>query len=183
MARTANFQALRRAVVDASFSDLWKAAVLEWEVTSVTEHPDSAGECVCGQTNLLWMYTITNQSNGAELFPIGSQCVHHFERSDLNQQIDVLKKLILLRAAAQAGEQITMTTDYYSRATLEYLYESGAFTPDQYNWNDGVNDVDFLLKMFGVRDKGAIDRKKKWRTTKLIENKIVPFVLADERLH
>ena len=129
MAKTANFQALRRAVVNASVADRWKAAVLEWEVTSVEEHPDSEGECVCGQTNLLWMYTITNETSGAELFPIGSTCVNHFERTDLSQQVTVFRKLVHLRTAIREGQQITLTTDYFSRAVLDHLYDAGAFPP------------------------------------------------------
>lgn len=182
MAKTANFDALRRAVVGASVANRWKSAVLEWEVASVEEHPTSEGECVCGQTNLLWMYTITNTTNRSELFPIGSTCVNHFERSDLNQQVAVFRKLVELRSAARDGERITLTTDYFSRAVLDYLYDAGVFTPDDYNEHDGWNDWDFLRKMFGVRDKTTISTKRKWKIRKLLDQKVIPFVLSDKRL-
>jgi hypothetical protein len=182
MATTANFQALRRAVIDMSVASKWKTAILEWAVTSVEEHPDSEGECICGQTNLLWMYTITNVTNHAEMFPIGSSCVNHFERSDLNQQVAVFRKLVQLRGAARAGSQITLTTEYFSRAVLDYLFDAGAFTPDQYNGDNGENDWEFLRKMFGIRDKTTINSKQQWKLMKLLEQKIVPFVLNDSRL-
>jgi len=179
---TANFQALRRAVIESSVADRWKPAAREWEVTSVEEHPDSSGECICGQTNLLWMYTITNGVNGAELFPIGSTCVNHFERTELNQQVGVFRKLLQLRAAVRQGTPIALTTEYFSRAVLDELYEAGAFTPDQYNHGDGWNDWDFLRKMFGVHDKSAISTARQRKIRKLLEMKVVPFVLSDDRL-
>jgi len=182
MAGTSNFQVLRQAVIDVSTADRWKSALLEWEVTSVEEHPTSDGECVCGQTNLLWMYTITNTGTGQELFPIGSSCVNHFGRTDLNQQVAVFQKLVDLRNAARAGERITVATEHFSRAVIDYLYESGAFTPDQYNHFDGWNDWHFLRTMFGRRDKSTIEARHRWRAKKLIELKVIPFVLADERL-
>ncbi|MCI1017359.1 hypothetical protein HWD99_01840 [Microbacterium sp. C5A9] len=182
MGTTANFQVLRHAVIDASVADRWKTALLEWEVISVEEHPTSEGECVCGQTNLLWMYTIANDANGRTLFPIGSTCVNHFGRTDLNRQITVFRKLLLVRDAAKSGSPITMDTNFFSRAALSFLYEEGVFTPDAYNFGDGWNDYDFLLKMFGVRDKDAITSKQRWKIRKLIDLKITPFVLTDSRL-
>ncbi|PRY67699.1 hypothetical protein B0I08_106307 [Glaciihabitans tibetensis] len=180
--KTANFHALRRAVTEASTASKWKTGVLEWEVTSVAEHPTGEGECVCGQTNLLWLYTITNTHNGAELFPIGSTCVNHFERTDLNRQIAVFRKLVHIRSAAREGRQIALTTEYFSRAVLDYLYDVGAFTPDQYNENDGWNDWEFLRKMFGVRDKTEISPKRQWKIRKILDQKAVPFVINDDRL-
>jgi hypothetical protein len=179
--KTANFQALRRAVTEASTASKWKTGVLEWEVTSVAEHPTSGGECVCGQTNLLWLYTIKNTDNGAELFPIGSTCVNHFERTDLNRQVAVFRKLLFIRSAAREGKQIALTTEYFSRAVFDYLYDAGVFTPDRYNENDGGDDWEFLRKMFGVRDKTVISPRRQWKIRKIIDQKIIPFVLSDDR--
>ncbi|MGQ2916466.1 hypothetical protein [Microbacterium aurantiacum] len=151
-------------------------------MTYVEEHPSSEGECVCGQTNLLWMFTITNSNNGAELFPIGSSCVNHFERTDLNRQVAVFRKLMDIRAAAQQQKQVTLTTDYFSRAVLDYLLEAGAFTPDEYNFWDAQGDFEFLRKMFGVRDKSTISSKRQWKIRKLLDLKVIPFILSDERL-
>lgn len=89
MGRTANFQVLRSAVIAASDAGTWKKALLEWDVTS-----------------LLWMYTVTNEVNGAELFPIGSSCVDHFGRTDLNRRVEVLHKLAFVQATANAGKLV-----------------------------------------------------------------------------
>lgn len=182
MGTTANFQALRSAVIAASDADKWKKALLEWDVTSLEEHPTSDGVCVCGQTGLLWMYTITNDANGAELFPIGSSCVNHFGRTDLNRRVDVFHKLALVQATANAGKPVEMTTEFFSRAALKFLFEEGAFTPDSYNYGDGVNDYEFLLKMFGKRDKSTITSRQGYKIRKLVTGKIIPFVLADPRV-
>lgn len=182
MGTTANFQVLRSAVIAASDADTWKKALLEWDVTSMDEHPTSDGECVCGQTGLLWMYTITNDVNGSELFPIGSSCVNHFGRPDLNRRVDVFRNLQHVKATAGAGDPVEMTTEFFSRAALKFLYEEGAFTPDSFNHGDGENDYEFLLKMFGKRDKSAINSKQRYKMRMLIENKIVPFVANDRRL-
>jgi hypothetical protein len=182
MAQTANFEALRRAVIAASVADQWKTAVLEWEVESVEKHPTGEGECVCGQTNLLWMYTITNEAADTALFPIGSTCVNHFERTELNQQIAVFQKLVQLRSTAQEGTHITLTKEHFSRAVIDYLYDAGVFPDDEYNQGDGWNDWEFLRKMFGVRDKTTINRKQRYKIRILLDRKIIPFVLADARL-
>ncbi|MFF1540672.1 hypothetical protein ACFVWL_11380 [Microbacterium sp. NPDC058269] len=182
MGTTANFQVLRSAVIAASDADTWKKALLEWDVTSVEEHPTSDGVCVCGQIGLLWMYTITNEVNGAELYPIGSSCVEHFGRTDLNRRVDVLHKLAFVQAAANAGKTVEMTTEFFSRAALKFLLEEGAFTPDSYNHGDGANDYEFLLKMFGKRDKTTITSKQRYKIRKLVSDKIIPFILADPRV-
>lgn len=182
MGTTANFQVLRGAVIAASDAGTWKKALLEWEVASLEEHPTSDGECVCGQTGLLWMYTITNEVNGAELYPIGSSCVNHFGRTDLNRRVDVLHKLAFVQATANAGKPVEMTTEFFSRAALKFLFEEGAFTPDSFNHGDGANDYEFLLKMFGKRDKTTITSKQRYKLRKLVEDKIIPFVLADPRV-
>jgi hypothetical protein len=66
------FQALVRAVIDSSVANDWGTAVTEWEVTDVDEDPDGRGICVCGQPNLVQLFTIENQRNRAVLQPIGS---------------------------------------------------------------------------------------------------------------
>lgn len=182
MATTANFQVLRGEVIAKSDAGTWKKALLEWDVTSLEEHPSNDGVCVCGQTGLLWMYTIANELNGAELFPIGSSCVNHFGRTDLNRRVDVLHKLALVQSTVNAGKRVEMTTEFFSRAALKFLFEEGAFTPDSYNHGDGANDYEFLLKMFGKRDKSTINPKQQYKLRKLVEDKIVPFVLADPRV-
>lgn len=56
------------------------------------------------------------------------------------------------------------------------------FAPDAFNHGDGWNDCEFLLKMFGKRDKSTINSKQRYKMRMLLETKVIPFVLADTRL-
>lgn len=179
---TESFRTLVRAVVASSASDTWATAVGEWTVVELEEDPSGEGECVCGQTHLVKLFTIRNKHNGATLYPIGSKCVQLFGRSDLDRQISLLSGLLGLRSAIQERQDITLTSRYFTRAMLEDLYSEGAFVPDQWNGNDGWNDYDFLLQMFNKRDKDAISTKQQRKIAVLLNKKIFPFVLADERL-
>lgn len=170
------FQALVRAVIDSSVANDWGTAVTEWEVTDVDEDPDGRGICVCGQPNLVQLFTIENQRNRAVLQPIGSHCVHQFERTDLNRQVDVFSKLLVLRAADRDGKKITLTSDYFSRALLEHFAYEGVFTPDQWNGHDGDNDYVFLLQMFNKHDKDSIMTRQQRKIYMLLRNKVLPFV-------
>lgn len=140
------------------------------------------GICVCGQTGLADLYTIVNEHNGAHLFPIGSICVKQFGRSDLNQQVKVLKRLLHLREAIAAGTWIELTSEYFSRAILKDLYEQGAFPPNEWNRGDGRKDYVFLLNMFNQHDRDTLTDGQKKKIQVLLW-KIKTFVLADERLN
>jgi len=177
-----SFDALVRAVVASSVSDTWSTAVLEWNVVELEEDPTGQGVCVCGQLNLVKMFTIRNHSNGSTLFPIGSVCVNQFGRDDLNQQVVVFGTLLALRKAILAQQDVTLTSEYFSRAVLEWLYNEGAFTPDQWNQNNGWNDREFLLTMFNKRDKDAISVPQKRKISMLLHRKVFPFIQDDERL-
>lgn len=179
---TESFDELVRVVIASSVSDKWESAVREWAVTELEEDPAANGVCVCGQTGLVKLFTIANESNGTSLRPIGSVCVNQFGLQDLNRQITLFTDLLKLRTCIREHENITLTSGYFSRAILEYLYVEGAFHPDQWNNGDGENDYTFLLKMFNKRDKEAISPKQGWKIVALLRDKVLPFVLADERL-
>lgn len=182
MSETSNVQELRREVLLRSNAANWHASVHEWDVVSIDTHPYGQGVCVCGQPNLRWLYTIANASNGHSLYPIGSTCVQHFGRRDLDLEVSTLRSLADLRHAIDAGRHIDLTTEYFSRSLLERLRDDGAFEADDYNGWNGDNDHAFLRKMFGVRDKSTISSKQRWKVRMLIERKIVPFVLSDDRV-
>ncbi|MCD5348417.1 hypothetical protein [Agromyces sp. S2-1-8] len=179
---TASFQALVRAVIDDSVANTWADAVLEWEVDGLEEDPRGLGMCVCGQPNLVQLFTIRNTRNGNVLFPIGSKCVHQFEVKELDQQVNVLSDLLRLRTAINDGKFVTLTSEYFTRALLEFLYDEGAFPPDQWNGGDGEVDVDFLLKMFNKRDKDAITPPQRRKIRALLMTKVFPFVQAYQRV-
>lgn len=175
---TDSFSRLTRAVIAASVAHEWRAAVMEWEVTELVEDPAASGECVCGQQELVLLFTISNSRNGAQLYPIGSKCVQKFGRADLNRQVTLYSDLFRLRAAINANEHITLTAEYFSRAMLAYFSDAGAFAPDGWDSDGGYT---FMLDMFNKRDKDSITKRQRAKISMLLNRKIVPFVLENAR--
>lgn len=175
-----NFEALRAAVISRSASGRWAEAVEEWQVESVEEDAQAEGTCVCGKTNLVYLYTIYNPGTDETLFPIGSSCINLFEVADLKSTVAVLRGLFDLRAAFAAGKRVTLDTEHFSRALLADLLQSGAFPANEYNRSNGENDYKFLLDMFNQRH--AFTTKEAQKIWVLINRTIKPFVLADPRL-
>lgn len=173
---TASFAALAQAVIASSVGSHWSSAVLEWEVTDVDHDPRRRGVCVCGQTGLADLFTISNLRNGAVLHPIGSTCVNQFGRADLDRQVNVLGDLLRLRLALEAGDGVDLSSRFFSRALLAYLRDAGVFTPDQWNHGNGDRDYDFLLEMFNKRNKEEITRRQHAKITALLRTKVFPFV-------
>jgi hypothetical protein len=91
-------------VVAVSFADNWADARLEWDVSSFTTMDDET--CVCGKKHIVRCYTIRNCVNGNMLFPIGSECVHKFERSDMDNQARYLALVERRRVAAEVAEAL-----------------------------------------------------------------------------
>ena len=170
-----SYERLKAVVASASVSDDFQTAVLEWNVVELEENSRGDGECVCGQQNLVKMFTIRNHLNDAELFPIGSQCVNHFGRADLDLQVAVFSDLLSLRKSILAGERITLTSEYFSRELLRWLYEEGAF-PEDANGYGGEKDYLFLLKMFNKRIKEDITDGQARKIFVLLTYKVKPFV-------
>jgi hypothetical protein len=177
-----SFETLKRVVESESVADDFFNAVLEWNVVELEEHPTADGECVCGQQNLVKMFTIRNHRNGAELFPIGSHCVNHFGREDLNLQVAVFSDLLSLRKYILAGQSIALTSEYFSRAVLKWLFDEGAFPADQWNGYDGERDYLFLIDMFNKRNKDALSRKQEGKIYQMLKFKVIPFVRAHKAL-
>ncbi|MGM7669277.1 hypothetical protein [Microbacterium sp. A93] len=177
---THNFGTLRGAVIDASLSDNWSDAVEEWQVVGVEEDQRRTGICVCGKTGLLYLYTIFNRQTQQSLVPIGSQCIRLFEVDELNTSVNVLEQLLKLRAAYAAGDRVDLTSEYFSRGVLAYLWENGAFPANKFNRANGDNDYKFLLDGFNQRHELTENEKRKvWV---LVNKTIKPFVMTDERL-
>jgi hypothetical protein len=170
-----SFETLRQVVESASVANDFYTAVHEWNVVELEEDPNGDGECVCGQQNLVKLFTIRNYRNNAELFPIGSQCVNHFGRADLDLQVTVFSGLLSLRKSILTGERITLTSEYFSRGMLQWLHEEGAFA-DERNGFDGEKDYAFLLKMFNKRNKDDISQNQKKKIYVMLTYKVTPFV-------
>jgi hypothetical protein len=177
-----SFETLKKVIEANSAANDFYRAVHEWNVTAVEEHPSNEGECLCGQQDLLYMYTIHNQHTGRLLEYIGSTCVQHFKNSALNLQVAVFRGLFELRKKILAGDRISLTTDYFSREILKWLYEEGAFPATTYNGNDGEKDYLFLLDMFNKRNKDDISPPRQRKILGLVHYTIKPFVLEHPAL-
>lgn len=150
--------ALENEVLKLSSSKKWSSAVLEWEISDwdKTEYEES---CVCGKEGIKHIYTIRNTITGEELFPIGSQCIKKFEREDLTDKMAVLDKMFALQQAYESDYYITLTSEYFSRKSLLYMYENGAFKDT--NYGSAEDTYDFLLKMFNMRSEPSSKQMKK----------------------
>jgi hypothetical protein len=175
---TSNFEDLRDAVVGASHRRSWADAVGEWEVIGLEEDPSGSGICICGQLGLVKLFTIRNNESHNDLYPIGSSCINHFGRSDLNQDVATLTALAKLRSSFQRRDQITLTGDYFSRALLEYFYDQGVFPDSKWNNNNGWNDYDFLLTMFNKHLRDEVTKKQQSKIFVLLA-KVRFFVMSD----
>ncbi|GGL86397.1 hypothetical protein [Glutamicibacter protophormiae] len=171
-----SFETLKQVIEANSVANDFYNAAQEWGITSVDEHPSNEGECVCGQQHLLYMYTIQNHHTGQSLEYIGSKCVQHFQRGDLNLQVTIFRGLFELRKKILAGEHISLTSDYFSRGILAWLYDEGAFPATPYNGNDGGNDYRFLLDMFNKRNKNEISQARQNKIRGLLHYTVKPFI-------
>lgn len=177
-----SFETLKRVVESESVATDFHHAVHEWNVVELEEHPTGEGECVCGQQNLVKMFTIRNHRNAAELFPIGSHCVNHFGREDLDLQVKVFSDLLSLRKSILEGQRITLTSEFFSRAMLKWLFDGGALPADQWNGYDAELDYQFLLDMFNKHNKDDITRKQEAKIYMMLKHKVLPFVRDHEAL-
>lgn len=139
--------------VEAATGLPWDVARRGLEVTGMGVDEDAAGECVCGQPNLRYLYTIEHLS-GAVLYPIGSDCIHHFGVVGMVDKARTLRHLHDLAAVVARGEHLTLRGPgrNLTAARLLALYDSGAFTPSAWNGGDPARDYDFLLRMFRKRN-------------------------------
>lgn len=172
------FNQLVQRVIKASVSNNWQDAKAEWTVESVEKDVTGSSQCVCGQENLVYLYTIRNIHNGKTLFPIGSQCINQFQEHALNAEVTTYRKLFDLLQAVKNGERIELNTNFFSRKLIQYLYDNGAFEANQYNDYNPRVDYDFLIHMFNKRN--APTYKQQRRINALIYKDIIPF--AKERL-
>ncbi|MDJ0459998.1 hypothetical protein PUN71_022575 [Arthrobacter sp. NQ7] len=166
---------MKKVIEDHSVAAQFHDAVHEWAVVAVEEHPDNEGECVCGQQNLLYMYTIYNSKKQETLSYIGSQCVHHFKRQDLDMQVSVFSQLLALKRAIEDRKKITLTSDYFSRALLEWLFAEGAFNNARNGYN-GEEDYAFFLKMFNKRKKEDISAAQNRKIWVMLNSQVYPYI-------
>lgn len=169
---------LMERVLEKSEAKTWDEAVLEWEIWDYKEDDEAVNECACGQEGLKCLFTIKNTKNGNILFPIGSTCIKKFGRKELDRDILFKQKLFKLLKAIKEGEEIEISSKYFSRRMLEYFFKSGVFPPNDYNGHNGYYDYRFLLNIFNGKSVTANQEKK---VRALIYYNIKPFLEEEFR--
>lgn len=129
--------------------------------------------CVCGKENLRYLFTIQNTINRNILYPIGSSCIKKFERTDFYELASVKEQLFKLLHAIERNSFITLSSEFFSRKLLRYLYDNDAFNATSYNGFEPYNDYKFLLDMFNKRNRSENQEKK---ATAIILNSIKPYL-------
>lgn len=84
------FQRLCRAVIDKSSSNDFNEATSEWEIFSIGNNPNET--CVCSHHPISTVYGLYNKTTSNRLYPIGNECISHFQRPDLSNSAKVLRK-------------------------------------------------------------------------------------------
>lgn len=174
--RSNYFQTLIKDVLDNSESEYWEDAVTEWEIVDVEEDERLEESCICGKEHLRYLFTIKNQLNGNELYPIGSSCIKKFEREDLKLQVDVKEQLFKLLHAVEENQFLQLSSEFFSRKLLLYLYEIGTFKPTKWNDFQPKKDYKFMLDMFNKRTRTDKQDKK---ATAIILGSIKPFLQVE----
>lgn len=167
---------LTSTVIQSSDANNWDEAVNEWSVVGFDVDEDAHGHCVCGQTNLYYLYTIHNDLNGNELEPIGSSCIKKFKREDLNAKVTTLEKQLNLLHALDNNRFIKLDSTYFSKNLLEYLFKNGAFEDDKY---DPISNYEFMLGMFNQRSEPT--EKQQSKINAIIINNIIPYLRELEK--
>lgn len=176
MANSNYVKNLISTVIQSSNSNNWDDAVNEWSVVGFDVDHSAHGHCVCGQTNLYYLYTIRNDENGNELEPIGSSCIKKFDREDLNSKVTALEKQLNLLHALDKNQFITLDSNYFSKKLLEYLFENGAFADHEY---DPMMNYQFMLDMFNQRREPT--EKQQSKINAIILKNIIPYLREIER--
>ena len=90
--------------------------------------------------------------------------------------------MFVLLHAVEKRERIELSSKYFSRKLLEYLYEKDVFVANEYNGFDGYNDYQFLLKMFNKVNKADISDAQHKKTSAIIMNSILPYLRSELKI-
>lgn len=177
------YRNLIETVLQFSNATDWKTAVLEWCIDDVEEDDSLSESCICGKENLRYLFTIKNTVNGHILYPIGSSCIKKFERLDMDEEVAVKEQLFKLLHVIEKNSFLTLSSDFFSRKLLSYLYDLGAFKATPYNNFDPYNDYKFMLDMFNKRNRRSDNQDKK--ATAIILNSLKPFLqnMLRDKIH
>jgi hypothetical protein len=149
------FKNLVEAVVDRSEAQTWVDAVKE---------------------NLRYLFTIRNSVNGNELFPIGSRCINKFQRRELDDIANILEQRFRLLHAIENKRYIALSTDFFFRKLLLFLFDEGVFFPNEFNHYNPEADYRFMVEMFNKRDKTSITAGQRRKINSIIAFQIKPYL-------
>ncbi|MBQ3033547.1 MAG: hypothetical protein IJD28_04130, partial [Deferribacterales bacterium] len=155
----------------------WEKAVKEWVIIDCEEDESAESICICGHPKIRYLFTIKNNKNGNELYPIGSSCINKFERNDFNKEIKIYESMFKLYNAIKRQQRIELTSEFFTRSLFEYFRDEGVFKDSEYNNFNGDKDCEFLLDMFNKRDKSSITEKQKRKIDALIVKSIKPYLV------
>ena len=176
------------AVLEASKADTWEQATKEWSEVSLIFNGIGRSNCVCGNA-IKYAYELFNGVTGKRLFPIGSDCVRHFQRISLDQQLEeeerLLRKLENLTRKAQKKEAIRVNKTDFDERLINWLWKKGAFKSNRGNQFSPEKDYQLFLEVFQGGSWTKAEPLKKARMEEVLEKFIKPFLLgkSDDQLY
>ena len=181
-------KSLHDAVLQASKADTWDQATKEWNEVSLIFNGIGRSNCVCGNA-IKYAYELFNTVTGQRLFPIGSDCVRHFHRLTLEQQLEeeekLLRKLENLTRKVKKKEKIKVTKSDFDEQLLKWFWEKGVFKANRGNQFAPEKDYQLFLEVFQGGSWTKAEPKKKARMEEVLEKCIKPFLLGktDDQLY
>ena len=181
-------KSLHDAVLQASKADTWDQATKEWNEVSLIFNGIGRSNCICGNA-IKYAYELFNNVTGQRLFPIGSDCVRHFHRLSLDQQLEeeekLLRKVENLTRKAQKKEKIKVNKVDFDERLLKWFWDKGVFKANRGNQFAPEKDYQIFLEVFQGGSWTKADPKKKARLEEVLEKCIKPFLLgkSDDQLY
>ena len=181
-------KSLHDAVLQASKADTWDQATKEWNEVSLIFNGIGRSNCVCGNA-IKYAYELFNGVTGQRLFPIGSDCVRHFHRLTLDQQLveeeKLLRKVENLTRKAQKKGKIKVNKVDFDERLLKWFWEKGVFKANRGNQFAPEKDYQLFLEVFQGGSWTKAEPKKKARLEEVLEKCIKLFLLgkSDDQLY
>ncbi|HHA9757162.1 TPA: hypothetical protein ACOPB3_001787 [Streptococcus pneumoniae] len=141
-------KSLHDAVLQASKADTWEQATKEWNEVSLIFNGIGRSNCVCGNA-IKYAYELFNGVTGQRLFPIGSDCVRHFHRLSLDQQLEEEERKKRDKIAKQYADNLVLAMGPAERAYQDYFGFTETLTQEERKWEKilfGKNRAERAIK-------------------------------------
>ena len=181
-------KSLHDTVLQDSQANTWDQATKEWNEVSLIFNGIGRSNCICGNA-IKYAYELFNNVTGQRLFPIGSDCVRHFHRLSLDQQLEeeekLLRKLENLTRKAKKKEKFKVNKSDFDERLLKWFWEKGVFKANRGNQFAPEKDYQLFLEVFQGGSWTKAEPKKKARLEEVLEKCIKPFLLgkSDDQLY